>query len=132
MRTTMLLTLTLLLVTAACYFPSAQEERTGIVGTYVVNGFDPDGIEYGGVLRIDATDVADEFDMRWVVTGTVQEGRGTLSNDQLEVTWQTTADFAVYAEGTATYEVDGDGVLTGTRQVAGSDGVGTEEAFPDL
>lgn len=131
MRSTWIL-LALCLTLVACYVPSVQGDRSELGGSYVVNGFDPDGIEYGGVLTIEPAERPDEYTLHWVVTGAVQEGHGVLTGDQLEVEWVTLDEFAVSSQGTATYVLDADGVLTGTRTVAGSAGIGTEEAFPDL
>lgn len=116
----------------ACYFPSVQGDRSALGGDYVVNGFDPDGIEYGGILTIEPTSTPNEFNLHWVVTGAVQEGFGVWQGDLLEVEWRSLDEFATAGEGTAIYSLDDDGVLTGTRTVVGSDGVGTEEAFPDI
>ena len=120
------------LLLSSCYFPSVQGDRSQLGGSYVVNGVDPDGIEYGGVLTIDSTPRPDEFDLHWVVTGAVQEGHGVLIGDELTVEWETLDEFAVTARGTASYQLADDGVLRGTRTVEGSSGTGTEEAFPDL
>ena len=117
---------------SSCYWPIVQEDRTSLGGDYVVNGVDPDGNEYGGFLSIVPTEAPNEFDLQWVVTGMVQEGQGTLDGSRLDVVWQTLDDFEVTAQGTGTYELTSDGVLRGTRTVAGSPGLGTEEAFPDL
>lgn len=131
MRTTWILVGVLLALTA-CYFPSAQGDRSQLGGSYVVNGFDPDGIEYGGVLTIEAGAAVGEYDLHWVVTGAVQEGHGVLTGDVLEADWETFDDFAVVSSGTATYRLREDGSLVGTRTVDGSTGTGTEEAFPDI
>lgn len=116
----------------SCYWPIAQGDRSQPGGDYVVNGVDPDGNEYGGFLSIKLTETPNEFDMQWVVTGTVQEGHGVLDGTRLEVEWETLDEFEVTSSGTGTYELADDGVLRGTRTVDGSDGIGTEEAFPDL
>ena len=123
--------LALSLSLVACYVPSVQGDRSELGGSYAVNGFDPDGIEYGGVLTIEATERPGEYALHWVVTGAVQEGHGVLSGDQLEVEWETLDEFAVSSHGTATYVLGPDGVLRGVRTVAGSAGTGTEEAFPN-
>ena len=48
--------------------------REGIVGTYTVNGVDPDDIEYSGTVTIVAADAADAYVVEWIVTGTIQQG----------------------------------------------------------
>lgn len=120
------------LVVSSCYFPSVQGDRSQLGGDYVVNGMDPDGVEYGGFLSIDPTETPNAFELHWVVTGAVQNGHGVLTGTRLDVEWQTLDEFAVTASGTGTYELSDDGVLRGTRTVDGSTGTGTEEAFPDL
>lgn len=120
------------MVLAGCYVPSAQGDRSRLGGDYVVNGFDPDGIEYGGVLTVEPGETAGEYVLHWVVTGAVQEGHGRLSGDLLEVEWEMLDGFEVQARGTATYRLRDDGSLVGTRTVEGSSGTGTEEAFPDI
>ena len=103
----------------------------GITGTYVVNGFDPLGTEYSGVVVITAGAHPNQVLMEWLVTGAIQEGVGIIDGDSLSVEWSTLEGPRGDAAGTATYTVADDGVLTGTRTISGVDGVGTEEIFPD-
>lgn len=101
-----------------------------IVGSYVLNGVDPTGTAYAGHLFIEQADGPDEYRLQWIVNG-IQEGAGTLDGDVLEVAWTTVDGVDIEARGRATFTVQSDGSLVGTRTVAGFDGIGTEEAFPN-
>lgn len=117
---------------AGCSTPGTQvEDQPGLAGTYAVNGTDPVGIEYSGTVVIEEADDPDTFVVRWIVTGAIQEGIGTLDGDRLDVVWQSTTSPRGDSRGTATYTVDDDGNLTGSRTIEGVDGVGTEEIFQD-
>lgn len=131
MRTTAILTLLGLALTA-CTFPGATiEDGPGLTGTYVVNGIDPTGTEYSGTVVIAATDDPDRVAIEWIVTGAVQLGEGTITGDTLDVTWTTLSGSRPDAAGTARYEILPDGRLVGTRTIAGVDTPGTEEIFPE-
>ena len=101
----------------------------GIVGTYVVNGIDPSGVEYSGTVTIAEADAG--YEIQWIVTGAVQLGQGQLIGDTLDVEWASVTDPRGDVSGTATYVVGADGVLRGERITNGVDGVGTEEIFPE-
>ena len=102
-----------------------------LVGSYVVNGFDPLGTEYGGHLTITEGEGLNRFHLQWIITGSVQEGTASLNGNKLEVEWSIVEGFNRDARGTAEYTVTEAGELYGTRTVIGSDEVGTEEAFPN-
>ena len=114
---------------ASCAFPEEAFDGS-LEGTYYINGFDHQGVEYGGHLSITPTDQDDTYDMQWNVTGSVQEGVGTISGDRLLVDWEAIDGFDDASHGTAVYEIGEDGELNGERTVEGQDGVGTEEALP--
>ena len=117
---------------AGCSFPGATiEDGPGLIGTYVVNGVDPGGFEYSGTVVITATDDPDRVAIEWIVTGAVQTGEGVITGDTLDVEWRTISGSQADATGTATYTITTDGRLVGTRTVAWSDVVGTEEIFPE-
>lgn len=117
---------------AMCGLPGdSLDEGEGIVGTYVVNGVDPSGVEYSGTVTIAAADDADVYDVQWLVTGSIQRGVGRLRGDRLTVDWETLTSPRGESAGTAEYVVGDDGVLRGERLVAGTDEVGTEEIFPE-
>ncbi|MGF1666003.1 MAG: hypothetical protein ACFCVC_06985 [Acidimicrobiia bacterium] len=129
-RSPVLLTLVFGLVLAACSTPGSQiSQGEGLNGTYVVNGIDPVGIEYGGTVIIEESD-SGEITLQWLVTGAILEGTGRLLGDQLEVEWTTIEAPRGDASGTATYTLEDDGRLVGTRTIDGVDGEGTEEIFP--
>jgi len=115
---------------AMCGLPGdTLDDDEGIVGTYVVNGVDPAGVEYSGTVSIRSVD--GEYVVQWLVTGSIQEGTGRLVGDRLTVDWQTVTDPRGASSGTAEYVVGDDGVLRGERRVDGVDEVGTEEIFPE-
>lgn len=101
-----------------------------IVGSYLLNGVDPTGAEYAGHLTIEPGEGPDEYRLQWIVNG-VQEGSGELEADTIRVEWVTVDGVDMDARGVATFSVQNDGSLVGTRTVAGFEGFGTEEAFPN-
>jgi hypothetical protein len=116
---------------AACSVPGAQvSQGQGLDGVYVVNGIDPVGIEYSGTVIIDEAD-SGEISIQWLVTGAILEGSGRLTGDQLEVEWITVGAPRGDASGTASYTLEDDGRLIGTRTIDGVDGEGTEDIFPE-
>lgn len=117
---------------AVACLPGAQlEQGPGIVGTYVVNGVDPNGTEYTGRVSIGPGSDSGSYVIDWVITGAILEGTGILEGDTLSVTWETVDGPRGLSSGTAEYEVLGDGTLVGTRAVAGFDRVGTETIYPE-
>ena len=102
-----------------------------LADTYVVNGFDPLGTEYGGHLTITEGTGLNRYRLQWIITGSIQEGTGSLDGNQLTVEWTTVQGVNREARGTAQYTVTEAGELYGTRTVEGSDEIGTEEAFPN-
>lgn len=127
----LMLTLALLLSSAisGCAFP--EEAFDGdLEGSYYVNGFDHQDVEYSGLLTITTTAAPNEYAMQWIITGSVQEGTGTVDGNRLVVEWDALEGYDSASRGTAIYEINADGELNGARMVEGLDGVGTEEAFP--
>jgi hypothetical protein len=116
------------LLLGACFVPRTPDQD-GLVGTYVVNGVDPQRLEYSGVFTISAGERG-ELLVQWIVTGAIQQGTARRSGDTLEVEWQGVEGLGSDATGTARYTINDDGTLVGTRTIDGSDGVGTEEIFP--
>lgn len=117
---------------AMCGLPGdGLEDGEGILGTYVVNGVDPTGIEYSGTVTITAGSGADRYDVQWVITGAILAGEGRLSGDRFVVEWATITSPRGESTGSAEYVVGSDGVLRGERRIDGVDGVGTEEIFPE-
>ena len=116
---------------AMCGLPGDTiEDGPGIVGTYIVNGFDPLEIEYSGTVTI-VQRTGNEYGIEWIVTGTVQRGIGRLNGTEFVVEWDTVASARGESSGTAVYVVGNDGVLRGTRTVDGVDEIGTEEIYPE-
>jgi hypothetical protein len=118
----------LIISTAACWTPR-QPNQVGIVGTYVVNGTDPSGIEYSGSMTIREAD-GGTYPVSWIITGAVQEGSGTRSGDTFEVTWTGVDGGGSDFSGTATYTIAADGSMQGVRRIDGIDREGIEEVFP--
>ena len=119
-----------LLSPAACATPGSEVvDGPGIVGTYTVNGIDPAGNEYSGTVVIAATDSSNEYVIEWLVTGAIQQGIGRLDGDRFEATWETVSSASGSSTGSASYVIDAEGNLIGTRTVDGANGVGTEEIF---
>lgn len=116
---------------AMCGLPGdSLEDAEGIVGTYVVNGTDPTGVEYSGTVTIRDAD-GGGYTVQWIVTGAIQEGTGALAGDRFTVDWRTVSGGRGDSGGTAEYTVGDDGILRGTRTVDGAEGTGTEEIFPE-
>lgn len=137
---TILLLTILILALASC----ANKERptiTGedaspdaipdLVGSYSLNGFDPTGDEYGGVLIIKDGTKPGEYAMQWLITGSIQEGTGVLAGNQLQAEWHSIEGMETETHGVVTYTITTKGELYGTRTAAGYEGEGTENAFPN-
>lgn len=101
-----------------------------LAGWYYVNGFDPLGTEYGGNLTIMPGNSPGQYKLQWIITGSIQEGIGTLDGNRLIVQWRTTEGMGPGATGVTTYTVTTERELYGTRSADGLEGVGTEKVFP--
>lgn len=125
--------LTIALVVAfaisACAFPEEAFDGT-LEGTYYVNGFDQQDVEYSGHLTITTTDDPSIYELQWIITGSVQAGTGRVEEDKLLVDWNALEGYDTSSQGTAVYEITANGELHGERLVTGQEGVGTEEALP--
>jgi hypothetical protein len=126
-----LLLSTILLLVVACLPGADLSQGPGILGTYVVNGVDPNGTEYTGRVSVTAGDGPEDVVVEWVVTGAIIHGMGTVDGDSLTVDWVTTESPRGRSSGTAEYEIMDDGRLVGTRTVDGVSKPGTEEIFPE-
>lgn len=133
-----LLFLTLTIFLAACARrvggPLAEDappdQVPNILGEYAINGFDPQGNEYGGRLAITQAEEG-PYTLQWIISDSLQEGIGSLNGNQLNVTWRTVEGFLVQLTGTATYTVTIEGELYGVKTVDGETGEGTEVAYPN-
>jgi hypothetical protein len=101
-----------------------------LVGTYVVNGIDPLGDEYGGHLTIAPGDEPGTYHLQWIVVGGIQEGLGIVKDNQLLVEWQT-IEGVKDATGIAVFTITETGQLYGIRTAEGLDGEGEEQAYPN-
>ncbi|MCX7708201.1 MAG: hypothetical protein N2204_09350 [Anaerolineae bacterium] len=106
------------------------DARPALASSYVVNGVDPTGAEYSGVLSIEPDGMPDRYRLRWTVTGSLQEGEGVLAGNTLRVEWRTVTGPSVQAQGLVTYTVTTAGELYGPRTITGYPGQGHETAFP--
>lgn len=102
-----------------------------LLGTYAVNGVDPLGTEYGGTLSILPGADAGQYDLQWVITGSIQEGTGIVRGNQLLIEWRTVEGMGDGASGVTTYTITTAGELYGTRTVTGQERQGQENAFPN-
>jgi hypothetical protein len=126
-----LLLSSILALVVACVPGAELSQGPGILGTYVVNGVDPNGTEYTGRVSISAGDDAGDVVIEWVVTGAIIRGEGIVDGDRLTVDWVTVDSPRGASGGTAEYEILTDGRLVGTRTVDGMAAPGTEEIFPE-
>ncbi|HEY53448.1 MAG TPA: hypothetical protein G4N94_08330 [Caldilineae bacterium] len=139
LSTVLLLTL-LILALAACgnrERPTITGEDASpdaipdLVGSYSLNGIDPKGNEYGGVLIIKAGTKPGEYAMQWLITGAIQEGTGRVVGNQLLAEWRSIEGMEIDTYGEVTYTITTKGELYGPRTAANYDGEGTEIAFPN-
>ena len=117
------------LLVAACAIPEEGFDGS-LEGDYYINGVDPQGVEYSGLLTITPSDEVDTYEMQWIVTGSVQQGMGRVEGSRLSVSWDAIEGFDTASYGVASYQITEEGELVGERSVAGQEGTGTEEAFP--
>lgn len=110
---------------------SPADNVPDIVGSYALNATDPAGEEYGGTLTIFPGDQPNTYNIQWLVTGAVHEGKGVLEGNQLTVTWETVMETEVYLTGSGTYTVTVNGELYGTRIIDGIEGPAVETAYPN-
>ena len=117
------------LLVGACAIPEESFDGS-LEGDYYINGVDPQGVEYGGLLTISVSDQPDTYDMQWIITGSVQRGIGRVQGSRLTANWDAIEGYDTASYGTAAYDITAEGELVGERTVAGQQGTGTEEAFP--
>ena len=101
-----------------------------LVGTFVINGVDPIGDEYGGHLTITPDDLANTYQLQWIIVGGIQMGVGLVKGNQLFVDWHT-IDGIEIASGSAVYTITQEAQLYGIRTSDHLIGVGIEQAYPN-
>jgi hypothetical protein len=101
-----------------------------LTGTYVINGVDPIGDEYGGHLTIVPGRDNHTYHLQWIIVGGIQEGVGLVKGNQLFVDWQT-VDGIENASGTAVFTITQKGQLYGIRTSDHLIGEGREQAYPN-
>lgn len=121
--------LILALLVGGCAIPEEGFDGS-LEGDYYINGVDPQGVEYSGLLSITPTDLPNTYDMQWIITGSVQRGSGRVEGSRLTAEWDAIEGFDTASFGTATYTITSAGELIGERTVSGEAAAGTEEAFP--
>jgi hypothetical protein len=121
--------LILALLVAACAIPEEGFDGS-LEGDYYINGVDPQGVEYSGLLTIAPSDRPDTYEMQWIITGSVQQGIGRVQGSRLTADWDAIEGYDTESYGTASYEITAKGELVGERTVAGQTEAGSEEAFP--
>ena len=97
-------------------------------GRWLINGQSAQDTEYSGSLTIRRA--ATGYELQWLVTGDISLGEGTVNGRRLQATWHSTSTITAEATGTASYIIDADGKLQGTRSIDGVDGFGTEAGEP--
>jgi hypothetical protein len=131
-----LLTLTLILVGCSRgegqLGPDAPPEAVpDILGTYVVNGSDHLGNDYGGHLTITAGEKPGEYQLQWILVESVQTGTGILKGNQLHAQWYSLDPATPPYQGQVVYTITVDGQLYGKRTVEDRTGEGLETAYPN-
>lgn len=112
--------------------PDAQPGQVpALAGEYIVNGFDPTGIEYGGRLRITEGSQPGEYVLQWLISGGLQEGTGKLQGNRLLVSWHSLPGLGRETQGSAEYTITTQGELYGTRRFEGFEKEGSETAYPN-
>lgn len=106
------------------------DDLPNLIGTFVINGIDPLGEEYGGHLTISAGDEPGTYHLQWIVVGGIQEGIGMVKGNKLVIEWQT-IDGVESASGTALFTITESGQLYGIRTSDSLDGEGEEQAYPN-
>jgi hypothetical protein len=97
-------------------------------GRWLINGVSAQDTEYSGSLTI--LGVPGGYELQWLVTGDIALGQGRLVGDRLEVTWESTAAITGRQTGSASYFLEADGTISGTRSIAGVAGTGSEKGEP--
>lgn len=97
-------------------------------GRWLINGLSAQDTEYSGSLTI--RPASSGYELQWLVTGDIAVGTGRLVGNRLEATWESTSAIGGRRSGTASYFLEADGSITGTRLIDGIPGSGTEEGEP--
>jgi hypothetical protein len=102
-----------------------------ILGTYVVNGTDHLGKDYGGHLTITPGEHPGEYQLQWILMESVQAGTGILNGNQLQAHWYSLGTDTTPYQGEVVYTITVDSQLYGRRTVEGRPGEGLETAYPN-
>jgi hypothetical protein len=113
--------------------PDASPDRLPeIAGDYIVNGFDPTGIEYGGRLKVAPGGLLGVYQLEWLISGGMQTGSGRLEGNQLKAEWHSLASQGrKEMNGTVVYTITTNGELYGPKSLDGYPTSGTETAYPN-
>ena len=113
-------------IPTAIALPTATGQvETDITGRYHVIGTNTAGQTYEGEATIAKSGLG--YRIEWTIGGASETGEGAFDGQRLSVRWQT-ADGA--RGGTADYDLQFDGSLTGTWTQDGLIGTGTETLTP--
>jgi hypothetical protein len=102
-----------------------------LIGTYVVNGTDYHGNDYGGHLTIMAGDNPSVYKFQWILVESIQEGIGMVDGNKILIEWRSLDTSTEPYQGAVTYTITVNGELYGTRTVEGQEGVSNEIAYPN-
>lgn len=102
-----------------------------LLGTYVVNGTDDLGNDYGGHLTITAGEAPGKYLLQWILMESIQTGTGILNGNQLQIHWSNLDTANGSYQGEVTYTITVDRQLYGKRTVEGRPGEGLETAYPN-
>lgn len=110
-------------LTASLLFAGASLAQE-VVGTYAVEGTNPDGSTYTGMAEI--TPLSDvTCEVVWTTNGQESTGICMRYHNAFAAAYALNDDI-----GLLIYEIMPDGTMQGTWTIAGSDGVGTEVLIP--
>ena len=108
-----------------CQGNRGEAGEVDLSGRYSLEGVNLDGGSYEGEVVISAGD--EDYRVVWTIGEETYEGRGTFSNSRLVVDWGSPNGAIT---GTASYERNSDGVLTGRWEIDGQPGQGQETLRP--
>ena len=97
-------------------------------GRWLINGLSAQATEYSGSLSI--LPAPGGYELQWLVTGDIAVGTGRVIGNRLEAIWESTSAIGGRQSGAATYFLEVNGTISGTRSIDGVPGTGSEEGEP--
>ena len=107
---------------------SVDDDGDPWTGRWLINGVSAQDTEYSGSLTILRSGAG--YELQWLVTGDIALGEGRIVGNRLESTWASTAAIGGEATGTASFFLEADGTISGSRSIDGVDGSGSESGEP--